>query len=818
MPRNRELTGRFDGEWRVFGEGDGRTVIGGVIYANDSSTEESKVKGHALPGELQAGLTYRFFGLWRDTNYGRQFFFSSFALEQPCDDESFIAYLQQAKGTKLGSVTERVASVLVEQFGDECIETVINYPIRASDFVTRSSRCRWSHEAAAIASRTLKGVDDTRKATLGLMSLFDGRGFPKKTPRRAIRAFGTDAATIIRDDVFGTLMSLPGIGFKGADKVFCDVARERTSTNEEYQQELGSLIRQAYCVAYEVMKDRTGSTWVTRDVAYQAVYGNVASDYSKPEEAIAFGVLRGVLAESYDGKYIALASRAENEMEVVRYVNDYRMRQDDLKWPDPASLYRLSVHQVDQLRISLSARMGLLQGSPGCGKTFVIGCLVKAIIQQYGEASVAVACPTGKASVRATAAMTAEGVPIVATTIHRLLGVESNEEVGGWTFCHNEGMKLPHRFLIIDEPSMIDTDLMAALLRACSSDVHVLMCGDKGQLAPVGHGLPFADMQGPVRTGHLTEIRRNSGRIVKACAEIRDHQTFTPSTDFDEAAGENLPWIEMAEGSLQDGVLSLVSQFQRQSDEVDPVWDVQLITACNKNSPVSRRELNPIIQKLLNPHGEEAFGCPFRVGDKLVCLSNGRYWCTPAFWDWLEAEAKCTPLSENSQSWILPSGQSLQTSGEKHECYVANGELAKLLSIDASKLVVELFDPRRVVSVPWRVKPEGADDESDIQEKGVLGDWDWGYVLSCHKSQGSQWRYVIVIIDPSGAARTVMNRQWIFTGLSRASDATFGIGEIEVARNACARDGLAGRKTLLREGLIRESLSQQGLFCNPSDK
>ena len=320
MSRNRELTGRFEGEWRVFGDGDGRTVIGEVVVGKAIE----KVKGHALPGELIAGLTYRFFGQFRDTKYGTQFFFSSFALSEPCDDESYIAYLQQAKGTKLGSVTARVASVLVQQFGHECVDVVVKEPLRAYESVSQNSQCRWSKEAAAIASRTLAEVESSRQATLEMMALCDGRGFPKKTPRRAIRAFGTDAARIIRDDVFGTLMSLPGIGFKGADKVYCDVAKERSQTQEEYQERLGSLIRQAYCIAYEIAQDRTGSTWVSRDVAYRAVYNNVAADRARPEEAIDFAVARGVLSVSYTGDELALSYRAENELEVARITHDMR--------------------------------------------------------------------------------------------------------------------------------------------------------------------------------------------------------------------------------------------------------------------------------------------------------------------------------------------------------------------------------------------------------------------------------------------------------------------------------------------------------------
>lgn len=803
--RNRELTGRFLGEQFVFGEGERRCVVGGVMIGKDKHT----VRGYSPDGELQAGMTYRFYGHTKThPKYGDQFQFNSFTIEKPADDESLVAYLLQCRGPQKGSITERVAWALVETFGGECIDVVLNRPAEAAAGIGRAGT-RWDAEKALLASQHLRLFENSRAAKVELLGLLDGRGFPKKTPDRCLKKWGTAAPRMIAEDAF-CLTALPGIGFKGADKMFCDLARKNSATTEEYQQALAAIKRQALCAAYAVKSDRSGSTWVSRRTAELAIRQNVANTLAKPDEAIRWAVAKGYLAErTHGGDWLAVATRAEHETEVAAAVNDLLSR-DDIAWP--TELRSLSEHQSAEVAKALRRRVGVLRGSPGCGKTYTMAYLVEWLIDNYGSDSVAIACPTGKAAVRATQAMVTAGVSVVATTIHRMLVVEKGED-GDWSFFHNDSNPLPYRFIVVDESSMIDLDLMASLLRACSEDVHLLLTGDAEQLAPVGHGRPFLDLQEIVPTGSLTEIRRNSGRIVQACAEIRDTKRFTPSKTYDEAAGENLPWIECKEDDLQDTVLGLVQQIER-GGECNPIWDVQILTACNMGTPVSRKVLNPKVQDMLNPNGAKCVGNPFRVGDKIVCLKNGGYWLTPGFMAMLSGYD--SEMVGEDQLFKLPDGQTLLVGGDNNEVYVANGELAEVLEIEPAKMLVKLFDPPREVTVPYqpvREDERGIEDDSENESKGAVGDWDLGYVLSNHKSQGSQWQYVVWICDPSSRARNVQTRNLVYTGISRASRATFCVGEIAVAQAACRRDGLAGRKTFLIEQIRWDKAAKGGLLA-----
>jgi exodeoxyribonuclease V alpha subunit len=423
----------------------------------------------------------------------------------------------------------------------------------------------------------------------------------------------------------------------------------------------------------------------------------------------------------------------------------------------------LSPHQLDAIQIALSGRLACLQGSPGVGKTFSVACIVKAIVKAHGMTSVAIAAPTGKASVRVGQSLLANGVEIGASTIHRLLQVGATNPDGGWGFVHGKRNPLPFKFLIVDESSMIDTDLMASLVNACTREMHVLFVGDSNQLAPVGHGRPFLDLQSIVPTGYLTEIRRNSGRIVQACAEIRDHRRFDCSQKLDLEAGENMVLIptddEQSQGRIEGAVDSLVRRFG-----LDPLNDLQIL--CGRNT--TRQALNKLLQSKLNADGYQVKGNPLRIGDKIVCVKNGKY-----------------PDPEDRMV----------------QHFVANGELGRVVDIKPGRMTIALQDPERMILVAHAIQSDdatdnAADDAQDTQ-RGAVGDWDLGYCLSVHRSQGSQWPFVILLAERSAAM--VQSRNWVYTGISRAERATIVIGQRQTLDASMRRDGISDRVTHLVE-------------------
>jgi exodeoxyribonuclease V alpha subunit len=764
--RNHEITAVWMGRKFDFGDDDARVEIGDIRLV-DGTFVTAKIR--CREDELILNGTYRLFGRYqKHPQYGNQWITSSWVEEKPVDEDSIIAYLCQCKSPARGSITYRVAVKLFEQFGFQAIDTVIDTPAVAAADISR-----WDADKAAIASRVLQEDDHKRGAKMELISLFEGRGFPKQSDERAIKAFGTNAAGKVRRDPY-IMMQLPGIGFKAADKLFCELAKQEAGTDgNRYKDLLAVVRRQGLCACYEVQQDRSGSTWVLAGVAKAAVHANVSGTRAKPDEAIQWAIEHGRLVTYTQGgqEWVANASRALHEQEISCFVEQ---PETETEWPSITDVMKfcpdgkpLSTHQQNELEIALSERVGCLQGSPGVGKTFAVACLVKAVIHSYGKDSIAVACPTGKAAVRASQALHENGVEFEASTVHRLLGVKSAAG-GGWQFNYNELKPLPYRFLVLDEESMKDVDLMAAMFRACTADMCILLVGDINQLSPVGHGRPFQDLQQLIPTGHLTEIRRNSGRIVQACAEIRDHQKFVPSKSLNIDAGENMPLIELDSPEQQlTAVENLIRRIGAEDFNCDTMWDIQVLTATNDKTPISRKPLNQLLQQQLNPDGVRVKGNPFRVGDKVVCLKNGTF---------VDSEDK----------------------HEEH--FVANGELAEVMELRPGRMELRLFDPMRRIAVPHAVMHDAASgEEDDSASRGALSNWDLGYALSVHRSQGSQWKYVFVMVDSAGPAQAVQTRNWLYTGISRAVDATFILGRRQDCVTMMRKDGTSGRKTLLVE-------------------
>lgn len=768
--KNADLIGVWLSTDRVFDNGPERRCVIGTVRRLDGS--RVVVRGYATEDEIQDGVTYRFFGHIRTHHkYGPQFNFNSFTEEEPCDEDSVIAYLETCGKPTRGSITKRVARALFEAFGVEAIDRLKADPVGVSQVIKQ-----WDAAKASLASEYLISQSGTQKSKLSLIVLLNGRGFPKKTIDRAIKEWGAKAADNVRDNPY-CLMTLPGIGFKGADKLYCDLAREKANSNEEYHASLASIHRQGLCASYAVQCESrsSGSTWLPIGFAKSAVRKTVGGTAADPDKAIEWAVMNGNLTVKED--HVAISRMALHELEIAEFIT---MSAEGFSWPECDEVCGfsppgkpLSDHQRDAISVALSTdRISCIQGSPGVGKTFAVACIVKAIIANYGRDSIAVAAPTGKAAVRVGQSMAANGVDLPTSTIHRLLQVEG-ESAGGWSFHFNQQNALPYRFIIIDESSMIDVDLMASLLRACTPTTHILFVGDIHQLAPVGHGRPFYDLQRVIPTGHLREIHRFSGRIVKSCAEIRDYQTITFSPKLDIEAGENLPLIEVPQDLQTKAMENLIANLERETSDI--IEEVQILTGKNDGSNVARKPLNILLQKILNPHGESIQGNPFRVGDKIVCLKNGQY---------------------------------INTRDQLDQHFVANGELGRVLEILPGRMVVSLRDPSRTILIthaPVQENEREVADSEDIQ-RGTVGDWDLGYCLSVHRSQGSQWKYVIVQIDKAGAM--VQSRNWVYTAISRAEVATFVIGSKQIISQSLRKDGISDRKTFLVERIKRQRLVQ----------
>lgn len=346
--------------------------------------------------------------------------------------------------------------------------------------------------------------------------------------------------------------------------------------------------------------------------------------------------------------------------------------------------------------------------------------------------------------------------------------------------------------VLVHNCSMLGVPLAASLFAAIPPECHVLLVGDIGQLPPVEHGAVLRDLiAAGVPCGELTEPRRNSGAIVDCCTAIRRGTApiVAPGIDLKAANPQNLVLGHATTPDEQKDRLLAAIDVARQLD-MDPIWDFQVLVPLNDKSDVSRKRLNAMLQNLLNPQGLSVAGNPFRVGDKVINLKNGMY---DAFRD------KPADGAEHGD----------EPSDAKH--FVANGDMGKVAAVGAKWTRVQLQTPDRDIIVPHgEIKEESEGDGEGGSEEATKARWDLAYAVTVHKSQGSQWPVVAVMLDEHASAMRLTSREWIFTAISRAQKLCLLIGRKQKLEAMCRRQVLGTRKTFLAE-LLPEKITLQAL-------
>jgi len=765
-----EITAVWHGERFRFANGEGDVLIGDVQHVDGQRSDGDKRQMYAVKVEeceknrLRMHGTYRFYGQWstyknkRTGKDEKQFHASVYVNAMPANRAGVIKYLREAgRGNGIGPAT---AAKIWDKFGPDSVRVLREQPEAVAAAVSGVSE-----EAAKGIAERLAEQAHIEHCSIELLELLDRRKFPKATAKRCLQLWGNQAAEIIKRNPF-ILGRFRGCGFRLCDAMYLDLGHEP-----------GRLKRQALCAWYAIAKDTSGHTWYDARVAIQGIRQSIHGAEPRPVEALRLakraGALeverthKGRLVESGGNVWIAEGGKAKNERFIARHLADALEEQH--RWPDVSQVFGLSDHQRENLARALQGVIAIFGGSPGTGKTHTAAGLVKLLLKKGWN--VAVCAPTGKAAVRVSEAMNANGVDLRAKTIHSLLGVESATD--GWRFKHGEHRPLPNDVVVVDEKSMVDCDLESSLLAARSRGTHMLFVGDVNQLPPVGHGAPLRDMiQAGVPYGELREIMRNDGGIVQACADIRDGRRFT--------CGGNLVHVEARTPEEQiAAVLQLCEQAK--ADGLDPTWDLQIIVPVNKVSTVSRKPMNDVLQAELNAN-PGVKNSPFRTGDKIVNTKNGYYTAVEV------DDAAADELNIN----------------EKGDVYVANGELGMVIEATPSYTVCKIASPDRAIRIPRGSQNKGEGDKEDDSTPTTGCSWDLGYALSIHKSQGSEWPRVAVVLDEHPGAKMVFSREAVYTAISRAKQQCYLVGQLDVAYRFCRRKQINERKTFLVERFHKE--------------
>ncbi|MBR3862885.1 MAG: AAA family ATPase, partial [Clostridia bacterium] len=388
----------------------------------------------------------------------------------------------------------------------------------------------------------------------------------------------------------------------------------------------------------------------------------------------------------------------------------------------------------------------ILTGGPGTGKTTVVRALLR-IFSSMGL-RVALCAPTGRAAKRLSEATMEE-----AKTVHRLLEMNYN---GGTKaeFLRNERNHLDEDVIIVDESSMLDAPLAAALLAAIKPGARLILVGDANQLPSVGAGNVLRDIiaSGRFETIALTEIFRQAQNSLIVTNAHAIHRGQMPQLDI-----KNNDFFYLPRGSDREISLTVADLCENRLPRAygaSVVGGIQVICPSRKGE-AGTENLNRVLQATLNPPATYkreyvARELCFREGDRVMQIRNN--------YDLIFER------------------------GEETGCGVFNGDIGIIEEIDPQeKRLVVAFDDRHVTY-----------DFTGLDELELA------YAVTVHKSQGSE--YPVVILPLCSASPMLHTRNLFYTAVTRAQRMVILVGKREIAekmvqnnRQAMRYTGLAAR-------------------------
>ena len=412
----------------------------------------------------------------------------------------------------------------------------------------------------------------------------------------------------------------------------------------------------------------------------------------------------------------------------------YRKRGDKKLVNRLAARRGLNEQQQNAVETALSHRISLISGVAGSGKSYVISVLHK--LHQRQRRRVTLCAPTGKAARRLEELTGTE-----ASTIHRLLGFD------GYSYRRNSHDPLDTDVVIVDEVSMMDTELLYHLFEAVNLRRSIItLVGDHNQLPPVGPGYPLRDLieDDTVPRAELPEVIRQAGELKKNCTDILKGKIAGSVTT---PAGVPIWKVETGLGAVEDLTERILELFSGELESLgyDNMNDVQVLIP-RKNTAIGVNKINVLLQQL---------------------LQNQQY-------------GRNIDLQDPDNPNFFPGDKIIQTRNNYNlgQYGIMNGMIGRVTSVSGNSMDVAF--PDETVSI----------------KKQLWKDIQLAYALTVHKTQGSEFPCVILVLHPSHRWK-MHHRNLFYTGVTRAQKSVFILGT-EAAIENCARTvATQKRQTLL---------------------
>jgi exodeoxyribonuclease V alpha subunit len=570
-----------------------RFVAKDASFAVIRATAEPSGESVTIIGEiasLKPGDSARFMGRFEEhATYGRRFRADAYTPVLPTSDRGLVRFL----GNKLvKGVGEALAQKVVDRFGDATLDVI----------TTQSERLR---EIPGIGGKKLKALSSavrTRRVEAESFAFLHAVGLGPALARKVFTKYGEAAAGKLRDDPYLAAEEVPGIGFATADRI----GREVGIAAADPRRARGALLHALGRAADD------GHVYLDRAQLTDATVKLGVPRELVPEALAELEVRKLVVIEG-ESVYPPPLHRAE-VMLAKLLASRIGTRKETPAMERAAQTVQdleLADKQREAVELSLTARVMVLTGGPGTGKTTSVRAIVRAH-EALGH-RIALCAPTGRAAKRLSDACGRE-----AKTVHRML--EWNPAVGSWGRSKDDPIEAD--VVVLDEASMMHLDLALALVSAVGPDTTLVFVGDADQLPPVGPGqvlreLLASEVLPSVRLDRIFRQAESSAIVRGAHTILRGHAP-TPTPSGTRGTGDLFVIRCTDPERAQEKVLESLRRLP-DAYGLDPVRDVQVLSPMRRG-PLGTEALNELLASALNPGPRSARG--FRQGDKVMQLVN----------------------------------------------------------------------------------------------------------------------------------------------------------------------------------------------------
>ncbi|WP_347714359.1 ATP-dependent RecD-like DNA helicase [uncultured Parvimonas sp.] len=717
----------------------------------DLNTSDGEIKIVGIFDSVNIGESLEVEGEFTyDNKYGEQLNVTSYKKKLPSSVVEIERYLSSGI---IATIGPKNAGYIVEKFGKKSLDIVFDETDRLI-------------EVRGIGKKSIekikKSVEELRFSK-NILFYLSGLGISLSLSKKIYSIFREDTLEIINENPYKLIKNVKGIGFLKADEIALKNNLDKTSPYRIESAIIYILTQKAINFGHvfypkEKLTEEVSSLIGIEKNLIEPIYMNlllssdIVVDNSFDEPNIYLDYL--YISESYIAS--KLAKMALNEDFKILFNIDKEVK----KSIENQSI-KLSEIQIDAIKSCFEENISIITGGPGTGKTTIINTISKIFIEN--GYNISLCAPTGRAAKRIE-----ETTGIEAKTIHRMLGYipSSYDDIGH--FEYNEDNPLDTDLIIIDEMSMVDVVLFEKLLRGIKDNTKLIIVGDVDQLPSVGAGNVLKDLinSNKIKYTKLIDIFRqseNSNIIVNA------HKINNGQEPILNEKNSDFFFLNTDAPSItRNVVVDLISRRLPKAYGYDYSKDIQILTQSRKGI-CGVFELNKLLQDILNPKTEASDEILvgnklFRVNDKVMQTKNNY-----------------------NLSFVDDEGE------ENFGVY--NGDMGHIIFIDKSsnKLTVEMDDKRLI--------------EYSLED---LDNLELAYAITIHKSQGSEFKSVI--IPMFDGYKLLQTRNLLYTAITRAKENIVIVGDKNVMNNMIRNNTINSRYSNLEKriqhfyGLVEDLL------------